>query len=153
MTAPSAETGNRYGRTLLAWAVAVALPPLVVVVLLIRAISARCGPDSVDCSWGFEFLIAIPVLLACMLTLGPLAVYLALWFGDDPLAGRTVLWAYVLVVPSAALALVTAGIVVFVLPPLGGRYLALRPTRAATISAGGPPSPPASQPGLPPALS
>ena len=120
----------RYTRVVLAWAVPALVPSFVAVVLIAMAIEAICGDDSTDCSWGFELLLVIPVLLFSMIVLAPLSVFATLRRVGDPLATRTTFWALGLVVPSIALAYVTFGIAIVVVPPLAGRYFALRSLRS-----------------------
>jgi uncharacterized membrane protein YhaH (DUF805 family) len=120
---------RRYWRTLGAWVLVVAGPPLGAIGAVAVMVSSQCRPDSVDCSWGLEYLLAVPVLVLCALALGPACVYAVLHRVGDPLAGSTGRWALVLALPSLVLAAVmwqTLGLPVFVLPPLVGRFLALR---------------------------
>lgn len=131
MTAPTPHTvkiAPQYGRTLAAWLIGTLTPPIVTLVALAIWVNARCSPESVDCSWGFEFLLAIPVYGLSLITLGPLGVYLALRWARDPLAARTAWWSLALVVPSLP-ALLVFGLGEGLIPPLAGRYLALRKVR------------------------
>lgn len=124
------DVGRRYGRTLLAWVLGVLGPPLAAAALVALEVSTRCQADSVDCSWGLEVLLILPVLFVSLVTVGPWAVYAALRRAGDPLAGSTARWALLLVVPSIPVVALTGGMALVVLPPLGGRSLALRRHRA-----------------------
>lgn len=127
----AASTTPRYVRTFVAWLLGVAVPPLVSLALIFLAVSARCDDDAIDCSWGLEVLLLLPVVFLCLFAVGPAAVYCALRLVRDPLPGRTVKWAVVVTLPSLALAVLTGGLALLVLPPLGGRYMALRQSRRA----------------------
>ncbi len=114
---------GHYGRVLLAWLGAVLVPVFGLVLAYSAALSHRCGPGRVDCSWGLDVLLLIPLALVVGLTVGPLAVYVTLRLsGDRRRAARTAAFAAALVIPS----LVLGGVGLLVAPPLGGRYLALR---------------------------
>ena len=121
------EDGTRglYGRVLLAWLLGVFPLPGALAGLLSWAADARCDAGATDCSWGLEVLLILPVLAFTLVTLGPLAVYLLLRRLGDPVAGSTARWTLLLV-----LAIVPAGVgLALLLPPLAGRYVALRRSR------------------------
>lgn len=122
----SPDVARRYGRTLLAWALGVLGPSLAAAALVALEVSTRCQADSVDCSWGLEVLVILPVVFVSLVTVGPWAVYAALRQSRDPLAGSTARWALLLVVPSIPVFLVTGGLALLVVPPVGGRALARR---------------------------
>ena len=116
--------GRHYGRTLVAWAVGVLGPPLAAGALVALEVSTRCQADSVDCSWGLEVLLILPVLFVSLVTVGPWAVYASLRRARDPLAGSTARWALLLIVPSIPVVGLTGGVALLLLPPLGARALA-----------------------------
>lgn len=125
MTSPAGgrRVEDRDGEVLGAWAAAVAIPTVVVVAVAVAASEARCEPDQVDCSWGFEYLLAVPVALAAGLLLAPLAVWWVLRRRGDPLAADTAWWCLLLgvvLLPTCIAALAT---------PLAARRLALRRAR------------------------
>ncbi len=92
----------RYGAVLAAWtAVAVGVPAVVLVVIYL-SISARCSPEATDCSWGFEYLLAVPFALGTWLIGAPLAVRAVL--RSDRTARRTGALVAVTAWPSLVLA-------------------------------------------------
>jgi uncharacterized membrane protein YhaH (DUF805 family) len=125
------DVGRHYGRTLLGWTLGVLGPPLAAAALVALEVNTRCQADSVDCSWGLEVLLILPVVFVSLVTVGPWAVYASLRRARDPLAGSTARWALLLLVPSIPVFLVTGGIAFLLVPPLGGRALALRRHHAA----------------------
>ena len=123
----SFDVGRHYSRTLVAWALGVLGTPLAAAALVAVEVSTRCQAESVDCSWGPEVLLILPVLFVSVVTVAPWAVYAVLRRAGDPLAGSTALWALLLVVPSIPVVAVTGmGGAILLLPPLVGRALALR---------------------------
>jgi hypothetical protein len=48
-------------------------PAIVTAVAIYLSITSRCAPEAVDCTWGLEFLLVIPVLLAGVVAIGPMA--------------------------------------------------------------------------------
>ncbi len=110
---------------MLAWIVGVLLLPGAVTALLSWAADARCDSGATDCSWGLEVLLILPVLAFSILTMGPLAVYVLLRRLGDPLAGSTARWVLLLVLAVVPVAFFVRGLA-FLVPPLAGRYLALR---------------------------
>ena len=119
------RTRRLYGRVVLAWLLGVFLLPAALTGLLTWAADARCDAGATDCSWGLEVLLVLPVLALSLVTVGPLAVYLLLHRLGDPLAGSTTRWVLLLVLGMVPAVFVLAGFALL-LPPLGGRYLALR---------------------------
>jgi hypothetical protein len=119
------DVGRHYGPTLVAWALGVLGPPLAAAALVALEVSTRCQADAVDCSWGLEVLLILPVLFVSLVTVGPWAVYASLRRSRDPLAGSTARWALLLVVPSIPLVGLTGGVALLLVPPLGARALAL----------------------------
>ena len=119
------RTRGLYGRVVLAWLLGVLLLPGVVAVLLSWAADSRCDAGATDCSWGLEVLLVLPVLAFSLVTVGPLAVYLLLRRLGDPLAGSTAGWALLLVLGMVPAVFLVRGLAIL-LPPLGGRYLAVR---------------------------
>ena len=116
--------GRHYGRTSVAWALGVLGPALAAAALVALEVRTRCQADSLDCSWGLEVLLILPVLFVSLVTVGPWAVYAALRRARDPLAGSTARWALLLVVPSIPVVGLTGGGALLLLPPLGARALA-----------------------------
>jgi hypothetical protein len=99
-------------------------PTLAAGALVALEVSTRCQADSVDCSWGLEVLLILPVLFVSLVTVGPWAVCASLRRAGDPLAGSTARWALLLIVPAIPLVGLTGGGALLLLPPLGARALA-----------------------------
>jgi hypothetical protein len=121
---------RRYVQVVVAWVLGAAAIPALFTYALGKAMESRCETGMTDCSWGLEVLIIIPVILLSLLTMGPLAMYLYLRRKGDPVAGATTGWALVCIptlLPLLLLARVP-GLVVW-LPPLAGRWFALRRAR------------------------
>jgi hypothetical protein len=124
---------RRYVRVVVSWAVGAAAVPALLIYALSEAADARCDSGMSDCSWGLEVLLILPVIVLSLLTLGPLALYLSLRRAHDPIAGATTGWAMVCLPASAPLLVVTGWLGLLVIPPLGGRSIALwRERRWAT---------------------
>ena len=136
MEAGDHPTRGLYGRIVLAWIVGVLLLPGVLTALLSWAADARCDAGATDCSWGLEVLLILPVLALSFVTMGPLAVYLLLRRIGDPLAGSTARWAIVLLLATLPAAFFVRGLALL-LPPLAGRYLALRRAERKVLAPGG----------------
>ena len=75
-----------YGIALAAWFSGAIATPFVLTGLLIAANIAVCGSDSTDCSWGFELLLVVPVLLWTFLVTGPRLI--GRWVGDPTMVRR-----------------------------------------------------------------
>lgn len=127
------RTRRLYGRVVLAWLLGVFLLPGALAGLLSWAADARCDAGATDCSWGLEVLLVLPVLARSLVTVGPLAVYLLLRRLGDPLAGSTTGWVLLLVLGMVPAVFLVRGFAIL-LPPLGGRYLALRRSPRAVPS-------------------
>ena len=117
---------GRYGAVFLSWVAGVVLPPLAVALPLLWAADARCDSGMTDCSWGLEVLLILPVLALSLVTMGPVAVRLVLGRLKDPLAGSTARWALLMVPACVPLLFLLRGPGLLFIPPLAGRYLALR---------------------------
>lgn len=84
-----------YGAALSGWLLGGLAPPVVVAAGVMVAVDAACD-SSTDCSWGFELVLVVPVLLGAFIGTGPALVgrLVAAWV--DPSASaraiRTTRW-------------------------------------------------------------
>lgn len=105
---------------LAAWLRGAALAPFGLGLIIYVAMSLVCGDSSSECSWGFEFLLVIPVAFWTFLVSGPARVgdRVALACGEE--AAARARW-------TAGLAAVVALALLLVLPGSGlpGFYAAL----------------------------
>ena len=69
----SSGTVGRFAAALFGWVVGGLAAPVGATVLLAYVVDALCG-DRTDCSWGFELVLVVPVLLVCFFVMGPLLV-------------------------------------------------------------------------------
>jgi hypothetical protein len=72
---------------LLGWAAGGLAGPVAATAVLVAVVDAMCrGPS--DCSWGFELILVLPVLLGCFFVAGPRLVgrFMARWV--DPARSR-----------------------------------------------------------------
>ena len=67
---PIGGTTTRYLAALLGWTIGGLAPPVATTVALVVWVSAACKGES-DCSWGFELVLVIPVMLVCFFVTGP----------------------------------------------------------------------------------
>ena len=131
-------TPRRYVRTFLAWSAGALVPPLLVGLALLAWSRSVCSPDATDCDWGLQYLLVIPVLAVTMLGVGPVGAWAALRRIGDPAAGATALWtagfgAVCLVLALVLVLVLPAALAVLLLPPLAGRYIALRRSRRLSV--------------------
>ena len=61
---------TRYLAALAGWVVGGLAAPVVMTVALLVAVDAMCQGAG-ECSWGFEFILVLPVLVGCFLVGGP----------------------------------------------------------------------------------
>jgi hypothetical protein len=99
------------------------VPPAAAILFLYLTVTSTCGPESVDCSWGFEYLLVLPVLAVSLLVFAPIGCAFALQLRGHDRAGATG-WACVALFPLAPL-------MVFFLPavvciPIAARLWATR---------------------------
>ena len=71
---------TRYLAALAGWVVGGLAAPVVMTVALVVAVDAMCQGGG-ECSWGFEFILVLPVLVGCFLVSGPRLVgrFVARW--------------------------------------------------------------------------
>jgi hypothetical protein len=117
---------RRYGAVLLTWLVAALGPAALAVIAIVAWVDHVCGDSATDCSWGFELVLAVPVLCVGVIATGPAAVGRLLRRRGDPYADATQRYVLIAGCVSLLLSVVTYGLAIAVLPPLLGRYLALR---------------------------
>ena len=70
---PSASGPVRFGAAFVGWLLGGLAGPVAVTALLALVVNAMCG-DANDCSWGFEYLLVVPVVLFCFFVMAPLMV-------------------------------------------------------------------------------
>jgi hypothetical protein len=121
---------NRYLRVSAAWVVAVFGPSAAM--FAYHFIGPDCdGGEFYGCRWGIDGVDGMGIafaLVVSMVTLGPLAVYLALRFSHDRLAGRTAGLTVAVAVPTLLLAtlLPLGGLVLVAGAAVAGRMAAVR---------------------------
>ncbi len=76
-----------YLRALLAWWLVGILPSIAAVAVIAAYTASTCG-DAADCSWGLEYLMVVPVTVACFVVFAPLAFVSVLLSPSSPSRSR-----------------------------------------------------------------
>ena len=121
---------NRYVRVSAAWVVAVFGPSAAMFAYYFSGPDCD-GSEFYGCRWGIDGVDGMGVaftLVVSMVTLGPLAVYLALRFLHDRFAGRTAWLTLAVAVPTFLVAtlLPVGGLVLVAGAAVAGRMMAVR---------------------------